>query len=148
MSEANQIGIIVTLVLLVSTAGCTYPEATENSLEFSGTIERSAGQFNMDGDVHVDGTNDRDVEDIAIVLYDDTQSELKRVPVDLISSNPDGSYPSRQSVNITTDKQPEFVLIESPDAWNAGVPSEAYQWTGDHYTTYWVENEDDRFPSD
>ncbi|MFC6992716.1 hypothetical protein ACFQH3_13770 [Haladaptatus sp. GCM10025707] len=144
---------VFALIGLTAISGCTYPSASENSVEFSGDIERIDGQFRMAGTVFVDGTNRRDVTDVAVVLYDENQTVIDRMPVGSISSHSEGPYPTRQPVNITTDRLPTYVIIESPDIWTPNiwgnsVPSRASRWTRyGYYQDYWVASEDERFPS-
>lgn len=144
--------VLVAIVGVVLLAGCTYPEASANTVQFSGDIERVDGQFHMVGTVLIDGTNKRDVTDVAVVLYDANQTVIGRIPVGSLSSHSEGPYSTRQPINITTDRLPAYVLIESPsiwtngaDIWTNGVPSRGYRWTGDLYTEYWVRSEDERF---
>lgn len=139
--------ITIALVVSIAMAGCTYPAASENTVEFDGTVERVDGQFRMSGDIRIEGTNARTLDDVAVVLYDENQTVIDRIRLGSLSSGSDSPHPDSLPVNITTDRPPTYVLVESPDLRADGVPSEAFRWNGEQYTNYWIESEGDRFPS-
>lgn len=101
----------------------------------------------MDGYIHIMGVDSRDVADVVVVLYEADRTVIDRVSVGGVSRYPEGPHPTEQPVNVTTDRLPTYVIIESPDIWSNGVPSEAFRWNGDEYAEYWVVNEKERFPA-
>ena len=136
------------LVGMLMLAGCTYPSAGRNSVDFSGSVERTDGQFRMAGELRIDGTNSRDMDGVTVVLYGKNQSVLQKVPIGSLSSHSEGKYPTALSVNITTEQAPTYVIIESPTINSGEVPSEAFYWDGDRYTEYRAFNGGARFPSE
>jgi hypothetical protein len=81
---------------------------------------------------------------VSIVFYDSNQSVIKRVHLGTISS--DGNVaPSHFERNITTNNQPAYIVVESPDFWESEVSVQAARWTGEYYTMYWISSKDNRF---
>lgn len=140
----SKILVAVLLAVCLTTAGCTYPSTSENSLQFDGTVERVDGQFRMTGEIRITGTDARDIDTVRIVLYDDNRTAMKTFEYGPLSSRSGGEYPSNHSVNITTDSLPAYVVTETSDA---NIPSEAFHWKGGQYTEYWAEGDEGRFPS-
>lgn len=146
MTRLFSIGIVVCFVGIVLLSGCTYPAISHHEIDFDGTVERVDGTFRMDGQVEVDiGTAPpQNFSDVAVVLYDSNRSAITEVPLGPMSTNSSIS-PSRKSVNITSDTQPTFVVVESPDFWQDDLQTIAYHWTGDRYDRYFIGSDEEKF---
>jgi hypothetical protein len=88
-------------------------------------------------------------ENVTVVLYDKNKEEISRVPVGKLSTTPP---PLTQRINITTDRIPEYVVIESPDFWQSEttVYVNGYKRPGDggRYEDYSRANGDEKFPDE
>lgn len=126
-----QIGVLMALLLVITLAGCS-TSANHHSVYFSGTVEAEDGQFIMDGNVSVGigAAPDATFDSVTVVLYDENKEEIRRVPVGELSTTPP---PLTQPINITADRIPEYVVIESPDFWtsDATLSIIAYERPGD-----------------
>jgi hypothetical protein len=129
-------------------AGCS-TSATHHDVDFDGTIEVVDDRFIMDGNVSLGqgAAPDAMFENVTVVLYDKNKEEISRVPVGKLSTTPP---PLTQRINITTDRIPEYVVIESPDFWQSDttVYVNGYKRPGDggRYEDYSRANADEKFP--
>lgn len=145
----QQFALALALVGVVFLAGCgLLPERGSYEVDFDGAPERTTDRFQMHGEVEIDSTTatERNFSDVSIVLYDQNESLIGRVPVGTLSTTPE-HYPVGSSVNITDDHPPTYILIESPNFWNGDVAVTAYRWTGNQYEEAHIESEAELFES-
>lgn len=142
--------VAVVLLVVGSLAGC-FTSANHHDVDFDGTIEVEQERFVMDGNVSVGigAAPDATFQDVTVVLYDENKEEIRRVPVGKLSTTPP---PLTQRINITTDRIPEYVVIESPDFWEADttVYVSGYERPGDggRYEDYSRASASEKFPDE
>lgn len=142
--------VATALLVVGSLAGCS-TSANYHDVHFSGTVEVEGGQFVMDGNVSVGigAAPDATFDDVTVVLYDENEEVIRRVPVGRLST--DGP-PHTQRVNVTTDAVPTYVVIESPDFWqtDTSVRVEGYVRPDDggRYEVYSRSAASEKFPDE
>lgn len=152
MSEhIPQLRAVVVFVALMSViSGCS-TSGSFHSVRFGpGEIAVEDGQFHMDGQIGV-GTGaapHQNFSDVTVVLYDADKGVIERVSVGALSTSP--SYgPTARTVNITTDRVPTYVVIDSRDFWTGQteVHVEGYELVNGSYRSYPL-GQNRTFPSD
>lgn len=140
--------VLVAIVVLVLVVGCTYPTQSHHEVHFDGSVERVNGSFQMQGqvDISVGAAPTRTFTDVRVILYGQNETIVEQMPLGTMSTNA-SIAPRQRQVNITADRLPKYVLIESPDFWDGNLPVVAYRWTGERYKTYFVNEPDERFPA-
>lgn len=129
--------VLVAIVLLAGCTGSSTPTPTSNlegvvelhnNVYFSGTTTVSNGSFVMRGQVvgcfgHVGPEECRNTR---VLLYTENGS--------LIASEYVGTLHGRRNVSLETDRLPQYVILASPDFWNANHTTVGYRfYSHGHY---------------
>lgn len=127
---------ILTVCLLIATSGCIVPEpfAPSTDVKYSGEMEITDGQFLMDGEV-IQRSGENTLTEVAICGYTEQMDHLfaEQVP----------PFESRQSVEITGNQTPKYVIIYSEEFWTSGYISK----DAVDYVQYYVLGEDGLYGS-
>lgn len=143
----------VSVVLLLLFAGCaTYPGTSVHQADFQGTIERTDQGFRMNGTVMIDrgSSSDHNFSHVTVTLYSADKTAYRRIDLGNLTSQPNWG-PNRKQVNITSGRQPKYVVIESPGLYEAeNVRLKGFVWNGTkgYYTSYIMGSKSDRFGDD
>lgn len=120
----------VSLVLLAVTSGCVLPRTEPGygvDIGFSGDIERQSGAFEMNGSLTVGGGNAKldAYRNVSVFLYSNDTT--------LIGEEEIGVLEGRTAVDIRSQRQPQYVIINSPDFWEEPqIEVDYYVWSDEH----------------
>lgn len=111
--------LIVLAVIVL--AGCA-TSGTFHTIGFSGAIGIQDGTFYMNGSVSVGigAAPEQTYRNVTVALYDDEKEAIETVPVGTMSTDADRA-PNTRPVNLTSERIPTYVVLESPDFWTDGV---------------------------
>jgi hypothetical protein len=119
-----------TLAIFVSLAGCGYvPQGEEVHIGYRGTLDTSASDFRMEGNLTAGGGNsDRSVyRDVTVKLYS-AEDELLHS-----ESLGDMSTDKNLAMTVSIETIPHYVIFDSPDFWQEPMQVEYYVRMEDDY---------------
>lgn len=133
--------VFVLIVLSIISTGCyRTPGVPYNRVEFDGSVTFEDSTFELDGQIELDsGTGPTPTySDVRVTLYDSDKEAIQSTPVGTLSMN-ESQGPGRRRVNVTSQRVPKYVLIESSDFWTteAGVSVEAFVRVDGRYDAYY-----------
>ena len=102
-------------------AGCSTTSPTYHNVGFDGEMHIQNDTFRMQGevDIGIGAESHQTYHNISVVLYDEHQQPIKLVPVGTLTTKADNENLGTD-VNITSERIPKYVIIQSPDFWASG----------------------------
>jgi hypothetical protein len=106
---------LVVVLVLISFAGCTYPQGEEVSISFHGAVNETGSGVEIDGELAAGGgiPEQESFEDVSVVLYDENGTVLHSESVGDLDAE---GGPLAFTVSVS--EQPHYVTFESGDIWD------------------------------
>ncbi|MDQ2073256.1 hypothetical protein RBH20_11995 [Haloarcula sp. H-GB4] len=99
------------VVICVSLSGCAIGNPAYNGdVEFIGDIHASNGTFVMKGEIANGGMKNITFKNVTVNLYWENGTRIDSIEM--------GSLYNSIPVNLTRDKVPKYVIIDSPEFWS------------------------------
>lgn len=146
----RKVGLVAVISVLVL-AGCNTGPNYHHVDHTGGEISATDGTFHMNGNIAVGIGNQphQNYSKVAVVLYDNQKNVIKRVPVGDLSTL-ESVAPLSQPINVTSDRIPKYITIESPDFWtqDGTLYVESYNRVDNEFEYYSRESRGEKFADD